>query len=151
MRLSLFLYRSLRLTFDNSNVIIRPMRWEVFYYRTKRGDSPIEDFLNALPGKAKAKCIAYMDLMEEQGFNLPRSIIAKVRGNLWELRPEWSGTEYRFLYFTMVGRRIVILHAIAKKSQKLKARDIELAENRMTDVQRRLTDESASPIRQRTD
>lgn len=127
------------------------MKYEVFYYMTERGDSPIEDFLSALPRKAKAKCIAYMDLLEEFGANLPRAIIAKIRGDLWELRPEWAGTEYRFLYFTLVGQRIVILHAITKKSQKLKARDIDLAETRIKNIQGRLSDESTSPIRKRTD
>lgn len=126
------------------------MGWKVFYYQTERGDSPIEDFLNVLPRKARAKCIAYMDMLEEFGFNLPRSFIAKVGGDLWELRPEWAGTEYRFLYFAMIGQRLVILHAIAKKTQKLKAKDIELAEARMTDVRRRLTREGSSSIRQRT-
>ena len=42
-----------------------------------------------------------MDVLEEFGFNLPRSFIAKVHGDLWELRPEWAGTEYRFLYFAL--------------------------------------------------
>ncbi len=127
------------------------MGWAVLYYQTERGDSPIEDFLNALPRKAKAKCIAYMDMLEEFGFNLPRSFIAKVRGDLWELRPEWAGTEYRFLYFAMIERRLVILHAMTKKTQKLKTKDIELAETRMADVRRRLSREGSPPIRQRTD
>jgi phage-related protein len=127
------------------------MGWEVLYYQTERGDSPIEDFLNALPRKARAKCIAYMDMLEEFGFNLPRSFIAKVRGDLWELRPEWAGTEYRFLYFAMIEQRFVILHAMTKKTQKLKTRDIELAEVRMADVKRRLNREGSSPIRKRAD
>ncbi len=127
------------------------MSWEVFYYQTERGDSPIEDFLNALPRKARAKCSAYMDMLEEFGFNLPRSFIAKVGGDLWELRPEWAGTEYRFLYFAMIERRLVILHAMTKKTQKLKTKDIELAEARMADVKRRLNREGSSSIRKRSD
>jgi len=70
------------------------VRWEVCFYQTARGDSPIEDFLNALPAKAKAKCVAYLEQLEEHGFQLPRAFIAKVRGPIWELRPEWAGTEY---------------------------------------------------------
>ncbi len=128
-----------------------PIRWKVFYYQTERGVSPIEDFLNALPRKARTKCIAYMDMLEEFGFNLPRSFIAKVRGDLWELRPEWAGTEYRFLYFAWVGQRFVILHAITKKAQKLRSKDIEIAESRMMDVRRRISHEGASSIRQRAD
>ncbi len=124
--------------------------WDVFYYQTERGESPIEDFLNALPRKARAKCLAYVGLLEEFGFDLPRSFIGKVRGDIWEMRPEWAGTEYRFFYFAMVGRRFVILHAITKKTQKLAPRDIELAEARKADVQRRIISEVTPSIRKRT-
>lgn len=126
------------------------MAWEVFFYQTTGGDSPVEEFLDALSDKARAKCLAYMRQLEEHGFDLPRSVIAKVRGKIWELRPEWSGTEYRFFYGVIVGRRIVILHAIQKQSQKLKARDIDLAETRYHEVLKRYIDESTSAIRRRT-
>jgi phage-related protein len=122
---------------------------QVLYYQTGRGDSPIEDFLNAIPRKARAKCIAYMDMLEAFGHGLTRSFISKVRGDLWELRPEWGGTEYRFLYFTLIEKQFVILHAGTKKTQKLRSREIELAEARMRDVRKRSQDEKTPPIRQR--
>jgi len=125
------------------------MQWEVLYYQSERGESLIEDFLDALPRKARAKCLAYMDLLEEFGFNLPRSVIAKVRGDLWELRPEWAGVEYRFLYFFLVGQRVIIVHALSKKNQRLAHRDIALAESRIADVRRRLEREGTPPVRQR--
>jgi phage-related protein len=124
--------------------------FEVFYYQTERGESPIEDFLNSIPRKARAKCLAYMDMLEEFGFNLPRSFIAKISGDLWELRPEWAGMEYRFLYFALIGKRFVILHAFTKKRQRLNRGDIAVAEARIADIRKRLTHESTSPIRQRT-
>lgn len=92
-----------------------------------------------------------MEALEEHGFELPRSFIAKVRGNIWELRPEWAGTEYRFFYVAMIGRRLVVLHAIKKKSQKVKAKDIELAEARHNEVIERGHHEATSPIRPRTE
>ena len=127
------------------------MRWEVWFYQSVRGDSPIEDFLDTLPIKAKTKCIAYMEALEEHGFELPRSFIAKVRGSIWELRPEWAGTEYRFFYVAMAGRRFVVLHAITKKSQKVKGKDIELAEARHAEVIERWHHEATPPIRPRTE
>lgn len=42
----------------------------------------------------------------------------------------------------IAGRRIVVLHAIQKQSQRLKRKDIEIAEARYADVLRRLTDET---------
>ena len=125
------------------------MQWEVLYYQSERGDSPIEDFLDSLLRKARAKCLAYIDMLEEFGLNLPRSFIAKVRGDLWELRPEWAGVEYRFFYFSMVGQRLVIVHALSKKSQRIAPRNIALAESRITDVRRRLEREGTPPVRQR--
>ena len=127
------------------------MRWEVLFYQTARSESPIEDFLNELSEKARAKCIAYLKRLEDSGFQLPRSIIAKVRGEIWELRPEWGGVEYRFFYVAIVERRIVVLHAIQKQSQKLREKDIELAEKRYAEVLRRFKDETAPPVRPRAD
>ena len=124
--------------------------WEVWFYQTVRGESPIEDFLTELPTKAQAKCVAYIEQLEEHGFNLPRSFIAKVKGHIWELRPGWAGTEYRFFYVAMVGRRLVVLHAIKKKSQKVKSKDIELAEARYVDVIERWSHETTPAIRPRT-
>lgn len=92
-----------------------------------------------------------MEALEEHGFELPRSFIAKVRGNIWELRPEWAGTEYRFFYVAMVGQRFVILHAVTKKSQKLKEKDIGLAEARHKEIRERWQHETAPPIRPRTE
>lgn len=65
------------------------------------------------------------------------AIAKHVRGKIWELRPEWSGNEYRFFYGAIVGQRFVILHAVQKKSQKLKEGDIVLAEQRYADTLKR--------------
>lgn len=90
-----------------------------------------------MPVKARAKCLSYIQLLEQRGFDLPSSHIKKIRKDLWELRPEYGGTEYRFLYFAMIGRKIVIVHAITKTTQKLRDADIEKAEARIEEVRRR--------------
>lgn len=51
--------------------------------------------------------------------------------------------EYRFFYAALVGQRFIILHAIQKKRQKLRERDIVLAEQRYGEVKRRSHDENA--------
>jgi phage-related protein len=95
------------------------MAWSVFYYESVQGDRPIEAFLDSLSSEARAKCLAYISRLEIDGTRLPASIAAHVRGKIWELRPEWSGNEFRFFYGAIVGQRFVILHAIHKKRQKL--------------------------------
>ncbi len=113
------------------------MDWEVFYYQSERGESPIEEFLNGLSLKARAKCLAYIEQLEQFGNRLPSNFASKVQGDVWELWPEWGGVEHRFFYFSFVDRRIVIVHAFAKKSQKLKAQDINIALVRVEEVRRR--------------
>jgi phage-related protein len=110
------------------------MAWSVVYYETAQGDKPIEAFLDAFSHGARA---AYISRLEVDGTRLPASIAAHVRGKIWELRPEWSGTEYRFFYAALVGQRFVILHAIQKKRQKLRERDIAIAEQRYEEIKRR--------------
>ena len=123
----------------------------VLYYETVEGDKPIEAFLNALSNEARAKCLAYISRLETDGTQLPTSIAAHVRGKLWEPRPEWSGSEYRFFYGAIVGQWFVILYAIQKKRQKLRERDIALAEQRYQNIKERMHHENASPIYRRAD
>ena len=113
------------------------MTWKVVFYQTERGDSPIDEFLRTLPVKAQAKCIDYMLLLEERGNRLPSNYASKVEDNLWELRPEFGGIEYRYFYFSYVDNQIVIVHAVTKKSQRLKPGDLRLALSRMDEVRRR--------------
>ncbi len=113
------------------------MKHEVYYYTASDGKSPVEDYLDGLSVKARAKCLAYISQLEEFGLALPSNFIAKVRGDVWELRPEWGGTEHRFFYFVFTRGRFVILHAVTKKSQKLRQKDINIAEARMREVRER--------------
>ena len=47
------------------------MPWQVVFYQSERGADPIGEFLEALPVKARAKCVDYMLLLEERGNRLP--------------------------------------------------------------------------------
>lgn len=111
-----------------------PLTWKVSFYRSERGESPVEEFLDRLPMKARAKCLAYIEQLEQHGYALPSNYIKKIAPDLWELCPEFGGTEYRFFYFSFVDRQLVIVHAITKKGQKLGPSDIELAQTRVADV-----------------
>ena len=137
------------LTHHNSSVIFPSVAWTVLYYETAQGDKPIETFLNALSDKARAKCLAYISRLEIDGTQLPASIASHVRGKIWELRPEWSGNEYRFFYGAVVGQRFVILHAVQKKTQKLRTGDIAIAEKRYEEIKEVLAHEDAPTVHRR--
>jgi phage-related protein len=111
--------------------------YNLVFYTTERGDSPIDEFLDRLDKKSRAKVAAHLSLLEEQGPNLKRPYADVVRGKIRELRIHQSSNQYRILFFFQVRDQIVLAHAFSKKTQQLKEKDIELAEKRMKDWMRR--------------
>ena len=111
--------------------------YNLVLFTTERGDSPIDEFLDGLDKKSRAKVAAHLSLLEEQGPNLKRPYADVVRGKIRELRIHHSSHQHRILYFFHVRDQIVLLHAFSKKSQQLKEKDIELSERRMEDWLRR--------------
>jgi phage-related protein len=78
--------------------------------------------------------VAYLRRLAEEGPNLPADIAAHVVDYLWELRPEWGGTEHRFFYFFLIKETIYVVHAVTKKRQKTKDTDIEIAQARAAEL-----------------
>jgi len=111
--------------------------YNLIFYTTERGDSPVDDFLDRLDNKSRAKVAAHLSLLEEQGPNLKRPYADVVRGKIRELRIQQSSIQYRILFFFQVRDQIVLTHAFTKKTQQLKEKDIELAEKRMADWMQR--------------
>jgi len=111
--------------------------YRLVLYTTERGDSPIDEFLDGLDKKSRAKVAAYLTLLEEEGPNLKRPYADVVRGKIRELRIHHSSNQYRILYFFQLREQIVLVHAFSKKTQQLKEKDIELAERRMEDWMQR--------------
>jgi len=113
--------------------------YNIVFYTSERGDSPVDDFLDGLDKKSRAKVAAYLSLLEEQGPNLKRPYADKVEGKIRELRIHYGSNQYRIFYFFQLRDRIVLLHALSKKTQQLSKKDIELAERRMEDWMRRFS------------
>jgi len=105
------------------------------FYLTARGDSPVEVFLDSLSVKARAKCLSYLTLLAEQGNTLSANYIRHLEGDLWELRPEFGGTEYRLLYVVVTTEAVVVLHAFTKKTQRTPPGEIARALSRLAEVQ----------------
>lgn len=108
--------------------------YEVIYYN-KDDKSPIVDFLIKLPKKDQAKILREIDLLEQFGISLGMPHVKKMAGtdDLWELRVKQGSNNYRVFYFTMKQRRLVLLHAFQKKTQKTPNKEIKIAENRKSE------------------
>jgi phage-related protein len=60
--------------------------------------------------------------------------VKHIEGKIWELRAKAAEGIARPLYVTTTGRRIVILHAFVKKSDKTPRGALETTRNRMKEV-----------------
>lgn len=105
-------------------------RFVTRFYATPAGDELVREFLRALPKPDRVKCGEYMQRLEWQGFALATSHLKKLAGDIWELRPEYGGVEYR-LYFGVANGQAIFVHAVVKKRQK--AADIRLAQSRFNE------------------
>lgn len=107
------------------------MTWQVDFFVDERGDAPVEEFLVGLPLNHRAKAIALIKMLKQEGPNLPFPYSSQVSGRLRELRTQQGKDRLRILYFGDPNRVFVLLHATIKRSAKLPEEDIRIAEQRM--------------------
>ncbi len=85
----------------------------------------------SLPLKHRAKVLALVKMLEQEGPNVPFPYSSQVRGKLRELRTQQGKDRLRVLYFADSRRVFVLLHGLVKRSAALPAEDIRIAEQRM--------------------
>jgi hypothetical protein len=107
------------------------MTWQVDFFLDERGHAPMEGFLTSLPVQHRAKVLALIKMLEQEGPNLPFPYSSQVRGKLRELRTQQGKDKLRILYFGDARRVFVLLHGIVKRSAQLPEEDIRIAEARM--------------------
>jgi phage-related protein len=92
--------------------------FEVTYYRLSSGREPVKDFIDELPIKLKARAIASLDLLKEEGSRLRPPDSKHMGGGLFELRIRFSDGQVRIFYFFCRGREIIVTNGFIKKSKK---------------------------------
>src|SRR6266436_1068266 len=107
------------------------MAWQVDFFVDERGHAPVEEYLTSLPIQHRAKLLALIKMLEQEGPNLPFPYSSQVRGKLRELRTQQGKDKLRILYFGDARRVFILLHGIVKRSAKLLGGDIRIAEARM--------------------
>lgn len=91
--------------------------------------------LAALPQSLRARLVRLTETIEAVGLDKMREPHVKhVEGKLWELRAKSPEGIARGFYVTASGRRIVILHVFAKKSQRTPLNVLKTARERMKQV-----------------
>jgi phage-related protein len=73
-------------------------RTEVVFYRDDDGSSPVLEWLEALPLKARLKCLVRIERLRELGHDLRRPEADFLRDGIYELRVSLNRVQYRLLY-----------------------------------------------------
>jgi hypothetical protein len=114
------------------------MAWDVDFFVDERGEAPVEEYLTDLPVQHRAKLLALIKMLEQEGPNLPFPYSSQVRGKLRELRTQQGKDKLRVLYFGDAKRVFILLHGIVKRTAQLPEEDVRIAEGRMSLHARRL-------------
>ena len=103
--------------------------YTAYYLQTEGGRSPVEVFINGLDPAAQRKFFFKRSLLEEFGPRLPQPHAKRLEENLYELRCETHTGAVRAFY-CFEGKRILFVHAMKKKTQKLPAQELAVAMQR---------------------
>jgi len=107
------------------------MSWSVEFL-----DQDVQSSLDALPLDIRASFQRIVELIQSHGLERVREPYVKhLEGALWEMRLKGRSGIALAVYVTAVGRRIVVVHVFAKKTQKTPRREIEMALKRAKEVQ----------------
>ena len=110
--------------------------YKVVFYSAEDGYSQAMDYLAALPEKHEAKAKKWLELLQENGPDLPRPYADLVERELRELRVGIEHHQHRFMY-AIKGKKIVVLSAFLKKTDAIPRQEIDRARRRLQDWTRR--------------
>lgn len=99
-------------------------------------DESVQSEIEALPTDIQAKLLRIISMIEQFGLEAMREPYVKPLAKpLWEMRMIGRDGIARAIYVTASGKRVIIVRAFRKKTQKTPQREIELALKRAKDVQ----------------
>ena len=112
--------------------------YKIIFYEDKNGHSELyEELMRIAKGagrnkdlRIQYKQITYcVELLKNQGTNLPTNIAKHIQDDIWELRPGNN----RVLYFYFENNTFVLLHMFRKQTQKTPILEIEKAKKERND------------------
>lgn len=102
---------------------------EIEFFALDDGSKPVEDFLNSLETKMRAKVLQNVKNLKEFGYTLRKPYAAPISDGIFELRTQTYGNITRILYFFYVGNVAVLTNGFVKKTRKTPVNEIAKAIN----------------------
>ena len=110
----------------------------VIAYEKEDGESPVEDFINALDVKMRAKMYGLLSILQEKGYSLRGPYSKHLDDGIFELRCKVGSNITRVLYFFYYEGKIILTNGFVKKTQKTPPEEIRLAKERRADYIERM-------------
>ena len=102
--------------------------YKVIFYKTSRGEEPVERYLKTLDIKIRTKCYKLLTLLENLGPSLKRPYADLLKNKIYELRIKHGSNQYRTHYFFFERDYIVVTHGFTKKTSSVPEAEITRAE-----------------------
>ena len=113
-------------------------KFEVVFYEEENGDCPVEEFINSLDTKMRAKMVGLLELLEEKGNQLREPYSKLLDDGIFEIRCTVGNNITRVLYFFYYEGKIILTNGFIKKTQKTPSGQIKLEKRRRADFQERM-------------
>ena len=110
--------------------------FDIEFYTLENGDKPVQQFLDSLDIKMRAKSVASLTILKEYGNNLREPYSKAIGKGIFELRIKFASDISRIFYFFCVGNKIILTNGFVKKTQKTPTSEIELALKYKADYER---------------
>lgn len=98
-------------------------------------DARVREEIEALPADMRARFRRIVEVIQSHGLESMREPhIKHLEGPLWEMRMKGKDGISRAIYVTAKGRRVVVVRAFVKKTQRTPRAEIDLALQRAKGV-----------------
>ncbi len=107
-----------------------------FFFQLKSGREPVREFL--LEQSKEDRYVVGCDIKTiEQGWPIGMPICRPLGHGLWEVRSTLSSNRIARILFTIHNEKMCLLHVFIKKTQTTPKADIDLARERISQLQQR--------------
>lgn len=115
--------------------------WNVDFYRTNDDIAPVEEFLEGLNIKMRAKALHELNILQQFGITLREPHSKPIKDGIFELRIKLGSDISRIFYFFRVGNKIILTNGFIKKANKTPKSEIQKALKYKADYERRYENE----------
>ena len=110
--------------------------FKLIAYEKENGEVPVEEFLDSVNSKMRAKIFGLLGILQEKGNMLREPYSKHLDDGIFELRSISGSNITRVLYFFIKGNTAILTHGFTKKQPKTPVREITKAKFYRSDYEK---------------